>query len=300
MAKLLVVGSVAFDAVKTPFGQRERALGGSATYFSVSASYFTDVAVIAVVGEDFDASSQAIFQKHGIDTDGLERRPGKTFFWSGEYGENLNEARTLETELNVFQDFAPKLPEHYRNTEFLFLANIDPELQRDVMGQVKSPGLVACDTMNYWIEGKPEALRRTLESVDIVVINDAEAKQLAGRSNIVAAARDIMAIGPGTIVVKRGEYGVVMFSGKDCFGLPALPVENVVDPTGAGDTFAGGFMGYLASCGTAGQEALRKAVVYGSVMASFNIEAFSQERLSSLTRQDIDSRFREFADMARF
>lgn len=297
---LLVVGSVAFDTVATPFGQAEEVLGGSATYFSVAASYFTDVSLVAVVGEDFPAKHIDFLKSRNINTEGLETVPGKTFRWKGEYGFDLNQARTLETHLNVFQDFHPQLPESYRAAEVVFLANIDPELQLDVLRQVKSPSLVVCDTMNFWIEGKYDALLNTLKSVDILVINDTEARELAKEANLVKAAREILSFGPKSIVIKRGEYGVITFGRDGAFAAPAFPLDNVYDPTGAGDTFAGGFLGYLMSTRNFSEVSLRKAVIMGSVMASFNVEAFSLNRLKSLDYSEIEGRFREFRRLTHF
>jgi sugar/nucleoside kinase (ribokinase family) len=297
---ILAVGSVALDSVKTPFGREEEILGGSATYFSIAASYFTEISVIAVVGEDFPAQHVASLQKLGIDTSGLEKKPGKTFRWRGEYGFDLNTAKTLDTQLNVFADFSPQLRAEQRKCEFLFLGNIDPDLQRKVLDQMERPRLIACDTMNYWIENKPESLRKTLAGVDILLINDAETRQLAREANLVRAARIILSWGPKTLVIKRGEYGALMIDSKAAFGAPAFPLEEVVDPTGAGDSFAGGFVGYLAATRSSDQAALRKAVVFGSVMASFNVSEFGPRRLAALTYAEIEARFREFRDLTRF
>lgn len=297
---ILAVGSVALDSVKTPFGKEDEVLGGSATYFSVAASYFTEVSVVAVVGDDFPQQHITFLQKLGIDASGLERRPGKTFRWKGEYGADLNTAKTLETQLNVFADFSPKLLTEQRKMEFLFLGNIDPDLQRDVLVQVERPKLIACDTMNYWINNKPDSLRKTIALVDILIINDAETRQLAGESNLVRAARHILDFGPKTIIIKRGEHGALMIDRKSVFGAPAFPLEEVVDPTGAGDSFAGGFFGYLAASRSCDTPALRKAVVFGSVMASFNVSEFGPRRLAALTYAEIEARFREFQDLTRF
>jgi len=301
---LLVVGSVAYDGVETPAGKVEDALGGSATYFSVSASFFTQVCLVACVGRDFRAEDRNLLEKRNVDLSGLEYLEGRTFRWKGTYGTDLNEAKTLETHLNVFADFRPRLPERFRASEFVFLANIDPALQRDVVSQVRAPRMVACDTMNYWIEGHFDSLIETLKQVDVLVINDKEARQLARESSLVTAARKIMRWGPRTLVVKRGEFGVAKFSTDSSdlkvFAVPAYPVENVVDPTGAGDTFAGGFMGYLAGTGRTDEEALRQAVVFGSVMASFNVEKFSLQRLVELTFTEVQLRYREFQELCRF
>jgi sugar/nucleoside kinase (ribokinase family) len=297
---ILVVGSVAFDSVKTPFGEAEDILGGSATYFSVSASYFAPVRVVAVVGNDFGDKHMEVFQKHRIDTAGLARVPGKTFRWKGEYGYDLNEAKTLDTQLNVFEAFEPEIPEAYRSSEYVFLGNIDPELQLKVLQQIRKPRIVACDTMNFWIKGRVEALKRTIQHVDILVINDAETRMLANESSLVRAAGRVLAMGPKTLIVKRGEYGVLMFTGKSVFGAPAFPLEDVYDPTGAGDTFAGGFMGAIAHAGEVNDRSFRRAIVFGSVMASFNVEQFSLNRLTDLTRPEIDERFRQFKALTHF
>ena len=297
---ILVVGSVAFDSVKTPFGAVDEILGGSATYFSVASSYFAPVRVVAVVGSDFGDAHIDVFRKHKIDIEGLKRTDGRTFRWKGEYGYDLNEARTLDTQLNVFETFKPVIPEAYRSSEYVFLGNIDPELQLSVLEQIKKPRIVACDSMNFWIKGKPEAVKRTIEHVDILVINDAETRMLAGEANLVRAAGKIMDMGPKTLIVKRGEYGVLMFSGKSIFGAPAFPLEEVFDPTGAGDSFAGGFMGALAHSADTSERVFRRCIVYGSVMASFNVEQFSLNRLTNLTRREIDERFRQFKALTHF
>src|SRR5438105_8650911 len=297
---ILVVGSVAFDSVKTPFGEVDEILGGSATYFSVASSYFAPVRVVAVVGSDFGDQHIETFQKHKIDIEGLKRTEGRTFRWKGEYGYDLNEARTLDTQLNVFETFKPVIPEAYRSSEYVFLGNIDPELQLSVLQQIRRPRIVACDSMNFWIKGKPEAVKRTIEHVDILVINDAETRMLADEPNLVRAAGKIMDMGPKTLIVKRGEYGALMFSGKSIFGAPAFPLEEVFDPTGAGDSFAGGFMGALAHAGETSERVFRRCIVYGSVMASFNVEQFSLNRLMNLTRIEIDGRFRQFQPLTHF
>jgi len=297
---ILVVGSVALDSVETPFGQRERVLGGSATYFSTSASFFTDVNLVAVVGEDFPEEHTKFLASRDIDLTGLSRVPGETFHWRGRYGYDLNEAQTLETHLNVFESFRPVIPEAYADAEYLILANIDPELQMEVLNQVKSPKVVACDTMNFWISSKPEALKKVISRVDFFIINEGEARQLSGEANLVRAARAILGMGVKNLVVKRGEYGVLMFNGNSVFAAPAYPLEEVFDPTGAGDTFAGGFMGYLANTGNLSEEGVRQAIVFGSVMASFNVEAFSLDRLKSLTYPEIEARYRSFKKMTHF
>ncbi len=294
---ITVVGSVAFDSIETPAGRRERCLGGAATYFSLSASYFTNVRVIAVVGEDFGAKEQAVFDAHSISTAGIERTKGKSFFWEGSYLDNLNEAKTHNTELNVFASFNPKIPDAYRDSEFLFLANIDPVLQRRVREAMPQAKLVAGDTMNYWIKDHRPALLEVLKGLDILLINDTEARMLAGNSNLVQAARAVMALGPKALVVKHGEYGATLFHGGGAFRAPALPLEEVVDPTGAGDSFAGGFFGYLASQTEQSPAAFRRAMFYGSVMGSFACERFGTERLQELMRQEIDVRFNIFREL---
>lgn len=300
MGKLLVVGSVAFDTVRTPFGEATEVLGGSATYFSTAASFFTDVELIAVVGEDFPKEHLAFLRGRGIDLAGLERRRGKTFRWQGEYTYQLNEAHTLDTQLNVLETFRPKIPDHYRSPDMLFLGNIDPELQLDVLNQVERPRVVACDTMNFWISGKREALWNVLEKIDVLIINDGEARELGQDTNLVKVAKDVLARGPQHFIVKRGEYGVLMFTDKHVFGAPAFPLEMVKDPTGAGDTFAGGFMGHLSSTGDCSDTGFRRAIIFGSVMASFTVEAFSLDRLRELDYKDIESRFRDFKRLTHF
>lgn len=300
MGKLLVVGSVALDTVKTPFGQVQDVLGGSATYFSTAASFFTSVDLIAVIGEDFPDQHLTFLKSRGIDLTGLERRSGDTFRWSGEYTYQMNEARTLDTRLNVFETFRPKIPESYRAPSLLFLGNIDPELQFDVLRQVKRPTFVACDTMNFWIERKRDALWKVLEQVDALIINDAEARALGGNPSLVQAGKAILSRGPKYLIIKRGEYGVLMVDHKQTFGAPAFPLEQAKDPTGAGDTFAGGFMGYLAATGNFSETAFRQAVIFGSVMASFTVEAFSLDRLRGLDYKEIQDRFREFKRLTHF
>jgi len=297
---LLVVGSVAIDSVRTPFGVRERSLGGAATHFSVAASFFTQVGVVAVVGEDFTAEDEAVFHERKIDTENLQRVPGgKTFRWVGEYGFDLNTAQTLDTELNVFADFRPQLSEAAKRAPFLFLANIQPGLQREVREQVDAR-FVAMDTMNYWIERTREELLQTIAGVDALIINDAEARELAGEPNLIRAARKVLTLGPQMLVVKRGEYGAAFFTRDSYFATPAFPLESVFDPTGAGDSFAGGFMGYLAQADRIDDATLRRAIIYGSVMASFNVEEFSCDRLRRLTTEEIRARFREFKEFTQF
>ncbi|MGD0680949.1 MAG: PfkB family carbohydrate kinase [Terracidiphilus sp.] len=294
---ITVVGSVAYDTIETPAGKRERCLGGAATYFSLSASYFTDVRVIAVVGEDFGKRQEAVFQARNIDTRGIEHTAGKSFFWEGSYLDNLNEAKTHITDLNVFASFNPKIPDAYRDSEFLFLANIDPVLQRRVREAMPQAKLVAGDTMNYWIKDHRPALLEVLKGLDILLINDTETKMIAGKNNLVQAARVVMALGPKTLVVKHGEYGATLFHGGQTFRAPAMPLEEVVDPTGAGDSFAGGFFGYLASQPEQSPAAFRRAMFYGSVMGSFACERFGTERMQKLTRPEIDARFNLFREL---
>ena len=301
---ITVVGSVAFDSIETPAGRRERCLGGAATYFALAASLFTDVRVIAVVGEDFGPEQQAVFDAHKIDTRGIERAEGKSFFWEGSYLENLNEAKTHTTELNVFGSFEPKIPEAYRDSEFLFLANIDPVLQRRVREAMPQVQLVAGDTMNYWIKDHRPALLEVLRGLDILLINDTETKMLAGNPNLVQAARAVLKMGPRMVVVKHGEYGATAFFAQSRDGIdaktfraPALPLEEVVDPTGAGDSFGGGFFGYLASEKELTPAAFRRAMFYGSVMGSFAVEQFGTDRLEKLTRDEVDARFEQFREL---
>jgi sugar/nucleoside kinase (ribokinase family) len=301
---IVAVGSIAFDTVTTRYGTHERMLGGTATYFGLAASYFTDVRVVGVVGDDFTAEHENVLRSHGVDISGVQRTAGKTFFWSGEYGANVNEAKTRATELNVFADFNPELPTRYRDSEFLFLGNIDPTLQANVRHQMNGARLVGGDTMNYWINNTHPALLETLKLMDVLIINDAEAKSLAGETNLPRAAQKVLAMGPKALVMKHGEYGATIFFREGAFGIghhpfraPALPIEEVVDPTGAGDSFAGGFMGYIASQGELNREVLKRAMFYGSVMGSFAVERFGTERLQNLTRKQIDARFQIFREL---
>jgi len=298
---LVVVGSVAFDSVETPFGRRDRMLGGSASHFSISASFFTDVRVVGVVGGDFGPEEDQVFARHNIDTADLERiSDGKTFRWFGRYEYDLNVAHTLDTHLNVFAGFQPKLSEASKNARLVFLGNIQPELQYGVRKQVPNADLVALDTMNLWIDTSREALQRAIEAVDLIIVNDAEARQLTEEPNLIKAARKIISWGPRTLIVKRGEYGAAMFTKEEYFAIPAYPLESVFDPTGAGDTFAGGLMGYLASQETLDEAALRRAMIFGSVMASFNVEEFGTERIQRLTHDEINQRFRDFKRFTHF
>lgn len=297
---LLVVGSVALDSVKTPFGEENDVLGGSATYFSISASFFNKVNLVAVVGEDFPDKYIKLLNSFPINIDALEQIPGKTFRWKGEYNYDLNEAQTLDTQLNVFADFNPKIPETYKESKYVFLANIDPDLQIKVLDQIKNPKLVVCDTMNYWIEGKLDSLKRLLARIDILIINDAETRELGGDPNIVKAAQNVLSWGPKSIIVKRGEYGSLMFSNSSIFSAPAYPLEFVFDPTGAGDTFAGGFMGYISKRDDISEDTIRQAIIFGSTMASFNVEKFSLKRLQLLTWNEIEDRFMFFKRITHF
>jgi sugar/nucleoside kinase (ribokinase family) len=301
---ILAVGSVAFDSIATPSGRVENVLGGSATYFSLAASYFTDVRLVAVVGEDFTAEHESVFQKHKIDTRGLEHAKGKTFRWGGHYLENLNEAKTDFTDLNVFEKFQPQIPREYMDTKFLFLGNIHPTLQTAVRSNMQQVCLTGCDTMNYWIQGSRPDLVETLKLVDVLLINDGEAKMLAGETNLPRAANKVLAMGPQALVIKHGEYGATIFFREGAFGIgrhpfraPALPIEEVKDPTGAGDSFAGGFMGYIASQEQLNREVLKRGLFYGGVMGSFAVERFGTERLQSLTREEIDARFQIFREL---
>jgi len=293
---------VAYDTVKTPAGSREDALGGSATFFSVSGSYFAPVSVVAVVGEDFKDGDVELLKDHGVDVSGLDRRPGKTFRWSGVYGaEDVNTRDTLDTQLNVFADFAPELSPEQRKSPYLFLANIAPELQMSVLEQMdERPKLVALDSMALWIDISHEALERIVRKVDVLFLDETEVRTFTKRSNLVEAARAIMAMGPSTVVAKRGDHGVLLFHGDSIFSAPAFPLDRVIDPTGAGDSFAGGFMGYLAATGDLSAEGFKLAAMAGSVMGSFQVESFSLERTASLTNDEIEARFRALSDLTKF
>lgn len=298
---ILVVGSVALDSVKTPFGKREDALGGSATFFSIAASFFNKVDIVATVGEDFPKRYMTLFKNKNIGVEGLTTtKGGKTFRWSGRYDYDLNTAHTLATHLNVFKDFNPQVPKNLRNSDIVFLANIDPALQYHVLQQVKKPRLVACDSMNFWIENKRKDLERLLEKIDILLLNDAEARQFSGETNLMKAAQLIVSYGPKAVIVKRGEYGVLYFSGSSHFVAPAYLLESVYDPTGAGDTFAGGMMGYLSRAKAINEAAIRKSIIYGSILASFTVEDFSVNKLLEISKNDIDARYRQFGRMTKF
>ncbi|MGA9527895.1 MAG: PfkB family carbohydrate kinase [Terriglobales bacterium] len=301
---ILVVGSVAFDTIATPSGKVTDILGGAATYFSLAASYFTDVRMVAVVGEDFGPEHEAVLKRRGVDTRGIERSAGKTFRWGGQYLDNLNEAKTDFTELNVFEKFRPHIPQEYLDTPFLFLANIHPSLQAAVSHEMKSVSLTGGDTMNFWINGTPKELAETLKLVNVLLINDTETKMLAHEKNLLRAANKVLAMGPKALVVKHSEYGATIFFREGAFGVgshpfraPALPMDEVKDPTGAGDSFAGGFMGYIASQGEINREVLKRALFYGGVMGSFAVENFGTERLQNLTREEIDARFQVFREL---
>ncbi len=298
---ILAVGSVALDTVRTPFGCIRDGLGGSATFFSASARFFAPVGVVAVVGEDFPHKHLRLIKSLGVDTSNILVEKGKTFRWSGQYGYDLNCAKTLKTELNVFASFQPKIHADDLYSRVIFLANIDPEIQHSVLRQVKRPVFSACDTMNYWIQTRKKSLINLLKKVDIFLCNESEARQLTGEYSLISAARWIMSRGPRILVVKRGEHGVLCFTGKTVFSAPAFLLEKVFDPTGAGDTFAGGFIGYLADCGQKITERqIRKAIVYGTVLASYNVESFSLDRVARLTRAEIESRFKVFRALTRF
>ena len=297
---LLVVGSVALDDIEAPAGSVKSVLGGAASYFGVAASYFVPVRVVAVVGEDFPEEHVRFLAGKGLDLAGLERVPGRTFRWGGRYRASLNERDTLFTELGVFADFRPKLPPAYRDSEWVFLANIQPTLQKSVLEQTRAPRFSAMDTMNFWIEGARDELAQTLSLVKGLVINDEEARQLTGRSNLVLAADAIREMGPRVVIVKRGEHGALLFDDDGVFAAPAFPLREVRDPTGAGDSFAGGLMGALASHGEVTTDSLRRAMIYGSVLASFCVERFSLDRLRDLTRADVDARFEQFRRLTAF
>jgi len=297
---VLVVGSVALDSVETPFGKADDVLGGSATFFSAAASLLTPVQLVGVVGSDYPIEKLKPLEARGVDLAGLEHAEGPSFRWRGRYSHDLNSAETLETQLGVFSRFSPKIPDQFRDAPFVFLGNIDPRLQLDVLQQVNKPKLVACDTMNFWIQSRRSDLIALLEHVDLVTLNDGEARQLTQKVNLVQAAKWITELGPKTVIIKKGEHGAFMFTGTSIFFAPAFPLENVFDPTGAGDSFAGGFIGYLARTGDLSEANMRRAVMYGSAMGSFAVEKFSTERLMTLTRAEIDARIRELKQLVAF
>ena len=298
---ITVVGTVAFDSIQTPFGKADRCIGGSATYFSVAASFFTEVNLVSVIGDDFTDEDASVFAKRKINLDGLQRIKGaKSFFWAGEYGYDLNVARTRETQLNVLTQFNPKLTDRQRTADVVFLANANPDLQLDVRRQCPNARLVALDTMNYWISSVKDALTRIFREVDLIVINEAEVRQYTGEANLVKGARQILELGPRILVIKRGEYGVLMITPDAIFAAPAYPLENVFDPTGAGDTFAGGFLGYLASRSEIHDKELRRATIFGSVLASFTVEKFSLDRLREISLADVLERYQDFRALTHF
>lgn len=297
---ILCVGSVALDSVETPFGKAERVVGGSAVYFTAAATMFSSVKVVGVVGQDYPIDQLEFLRERGADLSGIETRDGESFFWAGRYHFDLNSRDTLETKLGVFADFEPKIPPAFRDARIVFLGNIDPLLQLDVLEQVESPEIVACDTMNYWIEGSRDALLDLLGRVRILIVNDEEVRQLAGEPNLLKAARWVQKRGPEIVVVKKGEHGAILFADDWLFFVPGFPLEEVFDPTGAGDAFAGGFVGYLASAGSLTPSDLRRAMVYGSVMGSYAVERFSVDRLVDLPFADIELRMAQFRDITAF
>jgi len=297
---IVVVGTVAFDSIETPQGSAERVLGGSASYFAVAASFFSPVRIVGVIGQDFPQEYLELFARHGVDLEGLKRESGETFRWRGRYHEDLNIRDTLELHLNVLSGFVPSLPESYTDASYVFLGNIDPRMQMEVLNRLTRVRLVACDTMDHWIQGSRDELQRVLRRIEMLVINDSEARLLSGDHNIVRAARSILKMGPKVVLIKRGEYGVLQFSDASIFATPAYPLEEVFDPTGAGDSFAGGFLGYLARTGDHSQRGLRRAIVYGSVVASFTVEDFGLRRLTTLSLAEIEERYRRFIELTDF
>lgn len=298
--RVLIVGSVAIDSVRTPLGEAEEALGGAAVYSSVAASFFAPVDLVGVVGTDFPSEHLDFIRSRGVNLDGLQVQEGETFRWKGFYDFDVNQAHTLATHLNVFEKFRPSIPESYRDAEYVFLANIDPDLQLEVLDQVRKPKLTFCDTMNFWIEGKRDRLLEVLKRVDVVFMNDAEARELCGTFSLVKAGRQLLEMGPRAVIVKKGEHGATLFTRDSHFSAPSYPLEEVRDPTGAGDTFAGGFIGYLAKTNDISEPSLRRAVVHGSVLASYNVEDFSMGRMRTLTNAEIEDRYREFRQIAFF
>ena len=298
---ILIIGSLAFDDIETPFGRSDNTLGGSSTYIALSASYFTDeIQMVGVVGSDFEEKHFELLHSRNIDTKGVQMvDEGKTFRWAGRYHYDMNTRDTLDTQLNVFADFDPVVPHQYRDAEFVCLGNIDPELQLKVLDQINKPKLVILDTMNFWIEGKPEALKKTLERVDIFILNDSEARLLSGDPNLVKSARIIRQMGPKTLIIKKGEHGALLFTDNGIFAAPAFPLESIYDPTGAGDTFAGGFIGHLSRCETITDTEMRRAVLYGSAMASFCVEKFGTEKIATLDLLEIEDRFQSFRELSR-
>jgi sugar/nucleoside kinase (ribokinase family) len=297
---ILVVGTVAFDSIETPFGSAERILGGSASYFALGASFFAPVRIVGVIGQDFPQEYLDLFTQRNIDLEGVKKESGDTFHWRGRYHEDINVRDTLELHLNVLAGFVPDLPERYRDAEYVFLGNIDPLMQLEVLNQIRRMRLVVCDTMDHWIRENLDGLRQVLKRIEMLVINDSEARLLSGQSNIVRAAREILKMGPKVVLIKRGEYGVLQFSDSSIFATPAYPLEEVFDPTGAGDSFAGGFLGQLARSGELSQQGIRRAIVYGSVVASFTVEDFGVKRLASVALRDIEERYKSFAQLTDF
>ena len=297
---ILVVGTVAFDSIETPFGSAERILGGSASYFALGASFFAPVRIVGVIGQDFPQEYLELFSQRQIDLEGIKKASGDTFHWRGRYHEDINVRDTLELHLNVLSGFVPDLPERYRDAEYVFLGNIDPLMQLEVLNQIRRMRLVVCDTMDHWIRESLDGLRQVLKRIEMLVVNDSEARLLSGESNIVRAARAILKMGPKVVLVKRGEYGVLQFSDSSIFATPAYPLEEVFDPTGAGDSFAGGFLGQLARSGDLTQQGIRRAIVYGTVVASFTVEDFGVKRLTSIAMHDIEERYRSFAQLTDF
>lgn len=297
---VLVVGTVAFDSIETPFGSAERVLGGSAAYFALAASFFTGVRMVGVIGQDFPQEYIELLARRGIDLEGLQREVGDSFHWRGRYHEDINIRDTLELHLNVLSGFVPRLPDRYQDAEYVFLGNIDPVMQMEVLNQMRRMRLVVCDTMDHWIRESPAELRKVLRRIEMLVVNDSEARLLSGHNNIVRAARAILKMGPKVVLIKRGEYGVLQFSDSTIFATPAYPLEEVFDPTGAGDSFAGGFLGQLARSGDHSQRGIRRAIVYGSVVASFTVEDFGVKRLTSVSLPDIEQRYQSFAQLTDF
>jgi sugar/nucleoside kinase (ribokinase family) len=297
---VLVVGTVAFDSIETPFGSAERILGGSAAYFALGASLFTPVRLVGVIGQDFPEEHLELFTQRGVDLEGLQREQGDTFHWRGRYHEDVNVRDTLELHLNVLSSFVPQLPDRYRDAEYVFLGNIDPLMQLEVLNQIRQTKLVACDTMDHWIHESATDLRKVLKRIEMLVINDSEARLLSGYNNIVRAARSILKMGPKIVLIKRGEYGVLQFSDSSIFATPAYPLEEVFDPTGAGDSFAGGFLGQIARSGDSSQRGIRRAIVYGSVVASFTVEDFGVKRLTTASLEDVEERYQRFVQLTDF
>lgn len=297
---VLIVGSIALDTVKTPFGSVVDALGGSAIYASYAASFFSPVNIVGVVGQDFPKEYLLQLSKRNIDTSCIEIKDGKTFRWKGWYDYDLHHAHTISTELNVFSEFSPKIPEHLKNVNYIFLANIDPDLQLNVLKQVNKPKIIVADTMNYWIENKLTSLKKVIEKTNIMLVNDGEARQITKKFNLLEASRDILKQGTDTVIIKKGEHGCLMLKGKEIFCVPGFPLEIIKDPTGAGDSFAGGFIGYLSQEKKITTDTIRKAIIYGSIIASFNVESFGVDRISSLTYKQINKRYNEFKKLVHF